>query len=303
MVTLSKFLSYLLRHGAEKEGLVIGIDGYAKVADILAMPQARKSRYTLEQVRTVVDNNDKKRFALKQDAGAWLIRANQGHTDQRIVDLELTPITSADQLPAGLAVHGTYYDAWKTIKTEGLSRMSRNHIHFAVGEVGANEVISGMRRSTEVMIYLDVAKALAAGIPLFLSANRVVLSPGVGEQGVIKPEYFLAVVRTSDKKAFDPAFPQLPPKAKWIPSPPATPVGGEMKDEKKEEKSAQGEKKDGQSAGATPANRKRNLERRLLQIEELKNKKAAGAELNADQLAKIEKEAEIKREIAAIGDV
>jgi len=42
---------------------------------------------------------------------------------------------------------------------------------------------------------------------------------------------------------------------------------------------------------------------RLLQIEELKNKKAAGAELNADQLAKIEKEAEIKREIAAIGDV
>jgi len=293
MVTLSKFLSFLLRHGAEKEGLSMGTDGYAKVSDILALPQARKSHYTLANVLDVVNDNDKKRFAIKIVDNIHYIRANQGHSDTRVVDLELTPIKSLDQLPNGTAVHGTYFDAWRAIKKDGLRKMTRNHIHFALGEMGANEVISGMRRSAEVMIFLDVAKALADGIPLLLSANGVVLSPGAGADGLIEPKYFLAVIRTSDRKPFDPAFPSEPPK---VPPKPSAPLVGDTS----RSSGSTMEKKVSQQGPAPPSNRKRNLERRLAQIEELKMKSGQGIVLNSDQIKKIATEASIRAEIASL---
>ena len=38
--------------------------------------------------------------------------------------------------------------------------MNRNHIHFASGLLGENGVISGMRSSCEICIYIDLEKAL-----------------------------------------------------------------------------------------------------------------------------------------------
>ncbi len=37
MVRISKYLSYLLRHGAEKEGLAMRADGFARVEDIVSV--------------------------------------------------------------------------------------------------------------------------------------------------------------------------------------------------------------------------------------------------------------------------
>eukprot|EP00300_Choanocystis_sp_HF-7_P001826 c11456_g1_i3.p2 GENE.c11456_g1_i3~~c11456_g1_i3.p2 ORF type:complete len:114 (+),score=16.53 c11456_g1_i3:446-787(+) len=70
--------------------------------------------------------------------------------------------------------------------------MSRNHIHFAVGLPGDRAVISGMRRSAQLYIFLDVPKAMAAGIEFFRSSNNVVLSSGLN--GFIPPTLFLKVV-------------------------------------------------------------------------------------------------------------
>lgn len=77
--------------------------------------------------------------------------------------LELQPITSAVEAP--VVVHGTYKKAWDSIKhqvllcighrinvlcklslagNQGLSRMKRNHIHFAPDVPGGQEIISGM---------------------------------------------------------------------------------------------------------------------------------------------------------------
>lgn len=52
----------------------------------------------------------------------------------------------------------------------------------------------------------------------------------------------------------------------------------------------------------TPANRKRNLEKRLRQIEELKAKQKDGAELNEDQRNKIATEEAIRAEIITLSD-
>lgn len=40
--------------------------------------------------------------------------------------------------------------------------MKRNHIHFAIGYKSA-EVISGMRTSSEILIYIDLEAALKGG--------------------------------------------------------------------------------------------------------------------------------------------
>ena len=52
--------------------------GFIIVSDILQLPQGQ--RYTEEDVRRVVANNDKQRYALKEEEGQLWIRANQGHT-------------------------------------------------------------------------------------------------------------------------------------------------------------------------------------------------------------------------------
>jgi len=56
-----------------------------------------------------------------------------------------------------------------------------------------------MRSSSQVLIYLNVEKCLASGIPLFLSNNGVVLSPGNAE-GCIPVEFFERVLDAKSKK-------------------------------------------------------------------------------------------------------
>jgi 2'-phosphotransferase len=86
-IQLSKALSYILRHGAAKEHLVVRSDGYISLAAILARPKLSKLKMdhggspTVEDVLHVVESNDKKRFEVNQDGTqGMLIRAVQGHS-------------------------------------------------------------------------------------------------------------------------------------------------------------------------------------------------------------------------------
>lgn len=70
--------------------------------------------------------------------------------------------------------------------------MNRHHVHLAQGLAGDNGVISGMRKSSSILIFLDIRKALAAGLKFYLSENGVVLTPG-DERGFVAPEFFSRV--------------------------------------------------------------------------------------------------------------
>ncbi|TYH40226.1 hypothetical protein ES332_D12G232200v1 [Gossypium tomentosum] len=59
-----------------------------------------------------------------------------------------------------VCVHGTYKRNLESILELGLKRMKRLHVHFSSGLPTDGEVISGMRRDVNVLIYLDVRKAL-----------------------------------------------------------------------------------------------------------------------------------------------
>jgi len=193
-IRISKSLSWLLRHGAEKAGLNIRRDGYAKVSDVLSNPMFRD--VTFMQLQDIVKRDQKSRYHLlfepqtsgSTGADVWWIRANQGHS-MKNVEVDLQPILSASEIP--IAVHGTTRQAWQLIATQGLSKMTRNHIHLAQNVPGSG-VISGMRNSSQIFIFVNVQKALDAGIKFYLSANGVVLTEG-DSSGSLSPEFFLRV--------------------------------------------------------------------------------------------------------------
>ena len=53
-----------------------------------------------------------------------------------------------------------------------------------------------MRKSSQVLIYIDLESALRAGLKFFVSQNGVVLTPG-DERGFLAPEFFSKVERAN----------------------------------------------------------------------------------------------------------
>ncbi|KAI9067962.1 hypothetical protein FKP32DRAFT_1698795 [Trametes sanguinea] len=199
-VRISKTLSWILRHGSQAEGLAMRPDGYVRVNELLQRPKLRELSF--EALQEIVKNDAKSRYSLVLEADpktgeeAWWIRANQGHSLKSVV-LDYEPIKSVSDIPTGIAVHGTTKKAWESIKEQGLSKMTRNHIHLAQGVAGSG-VVSGMRNSSQILIYVDVQKAIDAGIKFYISANGVVLTEG-DERGFLSPQYF-SRVETADGK-------------------------------------------------------------------------------------------------------
>lgn len=72
--------------------------------------------------------------------------------------------------------------------------MQRQHIHLA-------PALSGRitpRNQSSLLIYLDMRKLLADGIPVYVAQNGVVLTPG--KDGVVTKEYFRKVVSINRSK-------------------------------------------------------------------------------------------------------
>lgn len=194
---LSKLLSYVLRHGASKFGIDIKPNGYVEIGKLLEIDQFRKQKFTLADVQRVVVNNDKNRFTIaKNGNGVLEIKANQGHSLKQVESLELIEIKVASEIP--IVVHGTYNRCLNLIIASGLKPMNRNHIHFACTDdvnllYNEKKVLSGFRRDCEILIYIDVAKALNDGIKFFKSENNVILSSGINGLG-IPSKYFSKII-------------------------------------------------------------------------------------------------------------
>ncbi|KAN0068785.1 RNA 2'-phosphotransferase, Tpt1 / KptA family domain containing protein [Elaphomyces granulatus] len=144
-IAISKALSLLLRHAAEKEGVKINAEGYANVADVLAWRKIRSLQATFPEILDTIAASDKKRFALLYrpstlgdnergndvsettttvselesatahalsvkdlDPTHFLIRATQGHT---IKNLDLTTFLEPLSLsePSQEAISLTYF--------------------------------------------------------------------------------------------------------------------------------------------------------------------------------------------------
>jgi len=177
---MSRALSAVLRHRAQEEGVRLGSDGFAELHAVLASKPLQRLSATQERVELLIERFDpKQRFVLRRrDDGVLLIRATQGHTMKTVRDEELLrPVSDPENYP--MCVHGTSLANWLLIRESGgLSKMNRNHIHFAPRPPGHNDVVSGVRGDSDVAVYLNLASAFNAGIAFFESDNGVILSPG-----------------------------------------------------------------------------------------------------------------------------
>ena len=191
---LSKSLAWLLRHGAVENNLNVSSDGYIAVEDIQALGQFK--RYPLDDFKYITNTNDKKRFAMKEENLKWYIRANQGHSATVGEKINQEKLLTKILTPIDPIIHGTTYQAYRLIKQDGLNKMSRTHIHFAITDdfVEGNTQQSGIRSNCQVMIYVDMVEAMKDGIEFYMSDNKVVLSQG-NEKGIINAKYI--------KKAID----------------------------------------------------------------------------------------------------
>ena len=191
-------MTWVLRHGATEVGLAMDDAGFVALEDLLQIPQLKSSRVTVDMAKDIVATCPKQRFKLEErDDGKLYIRASQGHTIKQLDDKALLkPVLSAAQFPH--VMHGTYYTAWeKILASGGLSKMTRNHIHFAPAMPGIDGVISGMRGSCQLLVFVDLASMLSDGIPVYESDNGVILTAGVGDTGMLPLKY---ITRVQDRK-------------------------------------------------------------------------------------------------------
>ena len=98
--TISKFMSLALRHKPQEMDIKLDEHGWADTEKLVKGINNKGYIVTLDDVKNIVEINDKQRFKFNQDFTK--IRANQGHTI--IVDVELEEIEPPDILYHGTAL-------------------------------------------------------------------------------------------------------------------------------------------------------------------------------------------------------
>ena len=192
---VSHALSYLLRHGAPKEGVFYDKHGGVSIDTLLKMNICKgQSR---EFIDKIVENCKKQRFKIyHDDDNIERICAVQGHSFK--VEPYLSKNITLDNykelgINSETVVHGSYNSCLKSIKERGLSKMDRTHIHLGMNVPESGAVISGMRKSCEVMIFVNILEAIKDGYTFTLSNNRVILTPG-NEAGFLPVKYISKIV-------------------------------------------------------------------------------------------------------------
>lgn len=163
LLRTSKFLSLVLRHQPEVIGLQLDEEGWLDIDALVAASNNRGKPLTLELVHEVIATNDKRRFALSDDG--LRIRASQGHSVAGI-DLNLSEASPPDVL-----YHGTVAAFIERIRSGGLQKRSRNHVHLSADQPTASKV--GSRRGVPIILHVAASQMQNDGHSFFLSANGV----------------------------------------------------------------------------------------------------------------------------------
>lgn len=143
---LSKFLSYLLRHGAEEYDLTLDEHGFADLETVWKIVENRyKRRFQREDLVPILagELDGKQRLAVEGQK----IRAVYGH-NRKISTVVYEP---AD--PPDILYHGTNARAVPSIREAGLLPMERQYVHLSVDRERAYSVA---RRTTSDPVMLEI---------------------------------------------------------------------------------------------------------------------------------------------------
>jgi putative RNA 2'-phosphotransferase len=168
--TISKFLSLVLRHSPETIGIQLDTNGWVSVEELLRKFPKDK-HLSFEILETVVETNDKQRFAFNEDK--TLIRANQGHSIEIDLALEV-------KSPPTFLYHGTAEKNISAILQNGIQKMTRQHVHLSQEKETAIKV--GSRHGKPIVLTIMADQMQSDGILFYQSANGVWLTDFVASK-------------------------------------------------------------------------------------------------------------------------
>ncbi|KAG5538571.1 hypothetical protein RHGRI_019226 [Rhododendron griersonianum] len=190
---LGRLMTRILRHMASELSLSMRSDGYVRVQDVLKLNMKTFAdiplrAHTIDDVREAVRRDNKQRFSLLEENGELLIRANQGHsiTVTYPLDTERLKLNILCVFFVAFSLLGCHLPSL-TVETESLLK-----------PILSAEEIPGIRYNINVLIFLDVRKALEEGMKLYISDNKVILTEGF--DGVVPVKYFEKIESWPDRR-------------------------------------------------------------------------------------------------------
>ncbi len=176
-IRLSKYISYLLRHGAEDEGLSLDEHGAADISDLLDKLNEKWRWLSRDHITEIVTKDPKGRFILEDET----IRAAYGHS---------LPVLLKDEpvIPPEYLYHGTSRESAEEILAEGLKPMNRMFVHLSRDEETARNI--GERRDeAPVILVIDARRAYESGIP-FYDRGSVMLTKEIPPEFIHESDNF-----------------------------------------------------------------------------------------------------------------
>jgi putative RNA 2'-phosphotransferase len=174
LVRVSRFLSFVLRHGPDVIGLGLDEAGWVAIDELIAAAGRHGRPIRRDILDRVVAGTDKRRFEVRDGR----IRAAQGHSVP--IDLRLEPAE-----PPPVLYHGTVARSVGAILAEGLRPGARNHVHLSADAEAATAV--GARRGAPVVLRIDAAGMRRHGHTFYRAANGVWLTDRVLPQWISPP--------------------------------------------------------------------------------------------------------------------
>ncbi|MBR4456848.1 MAG: RNA 2'-phosphotransferase [Solobacterium sp.] len=173
-VSVSKFISLILRHHPEVIGITVDEHGWADTEELIRGVNSRvpMDRNLLEEI---VSTDAKQRYSF--NANHTKIRANQGHSIA--VDVELS-----EQKPPELLYHGTGEKSVRSIEVQGLRPMGRLYVHLSSDPQTAARV--GARHGRPAVFLVKAGQMHRNGSVFYRSVNGVWLTDHVPKEYLIR---------------------------------------------------------------------------------------------------------------------
>ncbi len=161
-ISISKTLSYILRHHPEKFDIQLDTEGYANIQDILTILNKKYKNIdiTREYIEHINEVSDKRRFEIKENK----IRAIYGHSIE--AKIEVFEVLN----PPNILFHGTSEKAYLSIKKEGIKKESRQYVHLS-GDIDTAINVGKRRTRNPIILSIDVENAKIAGIKFYKSGE------------------------------------------------------------------------------------------------------------------------------------
>jgi len=167
--SLSKTLSYALRHHPDSLNLQLDELGWASLTDVINALQQRKkfAQLTIADIHAMMAASNKQRYEIEGQR----IRAVYGHSLRK-------KIAKQASVPPVILYHGTSRKAFNNIQHEGLKSMQRQYVHLSA-DIETALIVAKRHDSKPVLLKVAALLAHNNGVAFYAETNGIWLSEAI----------------------------------------------------------------------------------------------------------------------------